>query len=40
MQHLAGKVTADEMRAMNLAVETHHRDVDEVVREFRASKGL
>jgi len=40
MQRLAGKVTADEMRAMNLAVETQHRDVGDVVREFRAKKGL
>jgi osmoprotectant transport system substrate-binding protein len=28
------------MRAMNLAVESEHRDVAEVVREFRAKKGL
>jgi osmoprotectant transport system substrate-binding protein len=40
MQRLAGKVSADEMRAMNLAVETQHRDVGDVVREFRARKGL
>jgi osmoprotectant transport system substrate-binding protein len=40
MQRLAGKVSADDMRAMNLAVESQHRDVAEVVREFRARKGL
>jgi len=40
MQRLAGKVSAEEMRAMNLAVEAQHRDVGEVVREFRARKGL
>ncbi len=40
MQRLAGKVSADEMRAMNLAVESQHRDVGEVVREFRIRKGL
>ncbi len=40
MERLAGKVTADEMRAMNLAVEAQHRDVGDVVREFRRSKGL
>ncbi len=40
MQRLAGKVDADEMRAMNLAVEGQKRDVGEVVREFRKSKGL
>ena len=40
MQRLAGKVSADDMRAMNLAVESGHRDVGEVVRAFRASRGL
>jgi osmoprotectant transport system substrate-binding protein len=40
MQRLAGKVNADEMRAMNLAVDGQKRDVGDVVREFRASKGL
>lgn len=40
MRRLAGKVSADEMRAMNLAVDAQHRDVGDVVREFRARKGL
>ena len=40
MQRLAGKVTADEMRSMNLAVDAQHQDVADVVREFRKSKGL
>ena len=40
LERLAGKISADEMRAMNLAVDGKHRDVAEVVREFRASKGL
>ena len=40
MQRLAGKVSEHDMRAMNLAVEGQHRDVAEVVREFRASHGL
>ncbi len=40
MQRLAGKVTADDMRAMNLAVDAQHRDPADVVREFRASKSL
>ncbi|MDQ2924140.1 MAG: ABC transporter substrate-binding protein, partial [Acidobacteriota bacterium] len=40
MQRLAGKVSADEMRAMNLAVDSQHRDVGDVVREFRAAKEL
>jgi osmoprotectant transport system substrate-binding protein len=37
---LAGKVSEDEMRHMNLAVDGQHRDPAEVVREFRKSKGL
>ncbi len=37
---LAGKVTADEVRAMNDAVDGQHRDVGDVVREFRGRKGL
>ena len=37
---LAGKITADDMRAMNEAVDGQHRDPAEVVREFRARKGL
>jgi osmoprotectant transport system substrate-binding protein len=40
MQRLAGRITADEMRGMNLAVDAQHRDPKDVVREFRASKGL
>ena len=37
---LAGKITADDMRAMNEAVDGGHRNPAEVVREFRARKGL
>ena len=37
---LAGKITADDMRAMNEAVDGQHRDPTEVVRAFRARKGL
>jgi osmoprotectant transport system substrate-binding protein len=37
---LAGKVSGEEMRAMNEAVDGEHRDPAEVVREFRAKKGL
>ena len=40
MERLAGKVSDEDMRAMNLAVESEHRDVAEVVREFRARKGV
>ena len=37
---LAGRVTADDMRAMNEAVDGQHRDPTQVVREFRAAHGL
>ena len=37
---LAGKVSAEEMRAMNEAVDGEHRDPAAVVAEFRARKGL
>lgn len=37
---LAGKISADDMRAMNEAIDAGHRDPAGVVREFRKSKGL
>jgi osmoprotectant transport system substrate-binding protein len=37
---LAGKITAQDMRAMNEAVDGQHRDPAEVVREFRMRKGF
>lgn len=37
---LAGKITADDMRSMNEAVDGEHRDPAAVVREFREKKGL
>lgn len=37
---LGGRVSADNMRAMNEAVDGSHRDPVEVVREFRERKGL
>ena len=40
ISRLAGKVTASEMQTMNDAVDGKHQDVAEVVRHFRASKGL
>jgi osmoprotectant transport system substrate-binding protein len=40
LQALAGKLTADDMRAMNEEVDGEHRDPAEVVREFRRSKQL
>lgn len=40
INRLAGRVGEDEVRAMNDAVDSQHRDVGDVVREFRRSKGL
>jgi osmoprotectant transport system substrate-binding protein len=37
---LAGKITAEDMRAMNEAVDGQHRDPAEVVRAFRQQHGL
>jgi len=37
---LAGKITADDMRAMNEAIDGQHRDPAEVVRAFRQNHGL
>jgi osmoprotectant transport system substrate-binding protein len=37
---LAGKITAEDMQAMNEAVDGEHRDPAEVVREFRLQKKL
>jgi osmoprotectant transport system substrate-binding protein len=40
LDDLRDKVTADDMRAMNEAVDGEHRDPADVVREFRRRKGL
>jgi osmoprotectant transport system substrate-binding protein len=40
MDRLAGKVSAEEVQALNDAVDGKHQDVAAVVRQFRASKGL
>jgi osmoprotectant transport system substrate-binding protein len=40
MDRLAGKATAEEMQGMNDAVDARHRDVGDVVREWRRGKGL
>jgi osmoprotectant transport system substrate-binding protein len=40
IDRLAGKVTAEEMQSMNDAVDGKHQDVGEVIRQFRAGKGL
>lgn len=38
LRALAGKITEEEMRRMNYAVDGEHRDVKQVVREFLAAK--
>lgn len=40
IDRLAGQVTEGDVRGMNDAVDREHRDVSEVVREFRRRKGL
>jgi osmoprotectant transport system substrate-binding protein len=40
LDKLAGQVSAEEVRTMNDAVDGRHQDVTEVVRIFRAKKGL
>jgi osmoprotectant transport system substrate-binding protein len=40
LQGLAGKISEDEMRRMNFAVDGEHIELNEVVREFRRAKGL
>ncbi len=40
IERLAGKVSAEEVQTMNDAVDAQHRDVGDVVREFRKAKGL
>lgn len=40
LHSLAGKVSAEDMRAMNEAVDGRHRDPAQVVREFRLRKSL
>ena len=37
---LAGKITAEDMRTMNEAIDGEHRDPADVVREFRKRRGL
>jgi len=37
---LAGKISEEDMRRLNYAVDGEHRDVEQVVREFRKKKGL
>ncbi len=39
MDRLAGKVSAEEVQGMNDAVDGQHRDVGDVVREFRKGEG-
>src|SRR5262245_31856987 len=38
-KNLAGKISAEDMRRMNYAVDGNHRDVKDVVREFLVTKN-
>ena len=40
LSELAGKITEEDMRRMNYAVDGEHRDATQVVAEFLRSKGL
>ena len=40
LNQLAGKISDDDMRQLNYAVDGQHRDVKEVVREFLVKKAL
>ena len=40
LDDLAGKISDDDMRQLNYAVDGQHRDVKEVVQEFLTRKGL
>ena len=40
LNELAGKISDDDMRRLNYAVDGQHRDVKEVVREFLRQRGL
>jgi osmoprotectant transport system substrate-binding protein len=40
LNRLANKITADDMRAMNLAVDAQHRDPADVVHDFRTHHNL
>jgi len=40
LEGLAGRISADDMRRMNFAVDGQHRDTAEVVREFLGSHAL
>ena len=40
LEEVAGKIPEQGMRRMNYAVDGEHRDVKEVVREFRKAQGL
>lgn len=40
LAELSGRISAEEMRRLNAAVDADQRDVKAVVREFRQSKGL
>jgi glycine betaine/choline ABC-type transport system substrate-binding protein len=40
LRELAGRISDEEMRRMNYAVDGEHRDPQEVVSDFLKAKGL
>ena len=40
LKELANTISDDEMRRLNYAVDGEHRDVVDVVKQFRQTKGL
>jgi osmoprotectant transport system substrate-binding protein len=40
LDELAGKISGDDMRQLNYAVDGQHRNAPDVVREFLRTKGL
>jgi osmoprotectant transport system substrate-binding protein len=40
LDYLAGRISDDDMRQLNYAVDGQHRDVKQVVKEFLSKKGL
>ena len=38
LERLSGKISADDMRALNYAADVEHRDISTIAREFIAAK--
>ena len=39
LEHLAGRVSAADMRSLNYAADVEHRDIPRIVAEFLANRG-